>query len=117
VDQILKGTGKEVFFVPGEHDVLNDDGAQFRERYAKSAKGAGWYSFTRGRALHRAGEVMNRRPAGWGRWVTSSWSGWKDDVKHLKHSTPIVVFGTFRCGAFYPEWGWGRTTVRRRWHI
>src|SRR5712664_2077732 len=29
VDQILKGTGKEVFFVPGEHDVLNDDGAQF----------------------------------------------------------------------------------------
>src|SRR5260221_1274864 len=30
VDQILKDTGKEVFFVPAEHDVLNDDGAQFR---------------------------------------------------------------------------------------
>src|ERR1700674_5846103 len=45
VDQILKATGKEVFFVPGEHDVLNDDGAQFRERYAKGTKGAGWYSF------------------------------------------------------------------------
>src|SRR5438309_5449256 len=42
VDQILKGTGKEVFFVPGEHDVLNDDGAQFRERYGKGSKGAGW---------------------------------------------------------------------------
>src|SRR4030081_3195267 len=25
VEQILKATGKEVFFVPGEHDVLNDD--------------------------------------------------------------------------------------------
>src|SRR5260370_20477418 len=25
VDQILKATGKDVFFVPGEHDVLNDD--------------------------------------------------------------------------------------------
>src|SRR5882757_8750613 len=25
VDQILKATRKEVFFVPGEHDVLNDD--------------------------------------------------------------------------------------------
>src|SRR6202795_1605766 len=24
VDQILKATGKDVFFVPGEHDVLND---------------------------------------------------------------------------------------------
>src|SRR5438309_2894024 len=33
VDQILKDTGKEVFFVPGEHDVLNDDGQQFRDRY------------------------------------------------------------------------------------
>jgi len=41
VNQILKATGKEVFFVPGEHDVLNDDGAQFRERYGKGAKGAG----------------------------------------------------------------------------
>jgi 3',5'-cyclic-AMP phosphodiesterase len=45
VDQILKGTGKEVFLVPGEHDVLNDDGKQFLERYGKGSKGAGWYSF------------------------------------------------------------------------
>src|ERR1700751_5523146 len=45
VDQILKATGKEVFFVPGEHDVLNDDGAQFHERYGKQSKGSGWYSF------------------------------------------------------------------------
>src|SRR5262249_20320612 len=45
VDQILKGTGKETFFVPGEHDVLEDDGKQFIERYGKSAKGSGWYSF------------------------------------------------------------------------
>ena len=26
VDQILKATNNEIFFVPGEHDVLNDDG-------------------------------------------------------------------------------------------
>jgi 3',5'-cyclic AMP phosphodiesterase CpdA len=45
VDQILKATNKEVFFVPGEHDVLNDDGAMFRERYGKNSKGQGWYSF------------------------------------------------------------------------
>ena len=32
VDQILKATNKEIFFVPGEHDVLNDDGKMFRER-------------------------------------------------------------------------------------
>src|SRR5437867_5868502 len=45
VDQILKATNKEIFFVPGEHDVLNDEGAVFRERYAKNSKGQGWYSF------------------------------------------------------------------------
>src|SRR5436309_11487365 len=37
VDQILKATGKEVFFVPGEHDVLEEDGKQFLERYGKGA--------------------------------------------------------------------------------
>src|SRR6266496_2576663 len=42
VDQILKSTNKEIFFVPGEHDVLNDEGAMFRERYAKNSKGQGW---------------------------------------------------------------------------
>ena len=46
VDQILKSAApKEVFYVPGEHDVLNDDGKQFLERYGKGSKGAGWYSF------------------------------------------------------------------------
>ena len=42
VDQILKGaSAKEVFYVPGEHDVLNDDGKQYLERYGKGTKGAG----------------------------------------------------------------------------
>src|SRR5712664_2428398 len=45
VDQILKATRKETFFVPGEHDVLDDDGKGFLDRYAKGANGSGWYSF------------------------------------------------------------------------
>src|SRR6266436_6398618 len=46
VDQILKGAKpQDVFYVPGEHDVLNDDGKQFLERYGKGSKGGGWYSF------------------------------------------------------------------------
>src|SRR5208337_3797846 len=40
VDQILKSSvAKEVFFVPGEHDVLGDDGKQYLERYGKGATG------------------------------------------------------------------------------
>ena len=46
LDQVLKSaTPKDVFFVPGEHDVLDDDGKQYRERYGKNTQGDGWYSF------------------------------------------------------------------------
>src|SRR5208283_1114680 len=41
VDQLLKSaTVKDAFFVPGEHDVLNDEGTQYRERYGKGTQGA-----------------------------------------------------------------------------
>src|SRR5262249_69673 len=64
VDQILKATNKEIFFVPGEHDVLNDDGKMFRERYAKKSRGVGWHSFDH-RGVHFVGliNVMNLKAA------------------------------------------------------
>ncbi len=49
-DQVLKSCKtKDVFYVPGEHDVLNDGGKLYRDRYLKSveAKGSGWYSFNK----------------------------------------------------------------------
>src|SRR5229473_8303790 len=108
VDQILKGTGKEVYFVPGEHDVLNDDGAQFRERYAKGSKGAGWYSFDQ-KGVHIIGlvNVMNLKAGGLGTLGHEQLEWLEDDVKHLKHSTPIVVFAHIPLWSVYPEWGWG----------
>src|SRR5258708_32025964 len=68
VDQILKGaSAKDVFFVPGEHDVLNDDGKQFLERYGKNAKGQGWYSFDK-KGVHFVGlvNVLNLKAVGLG---------------------------------------------------
>ena len=108
VDQILKGTGKDVFFVPGEHDVLNDDGAQFRERYAKNAKGSGWYSFDK-KGVHFVGlvNVMNLKAGGLGSLGHEQLEWLEDDVKHLKSSTPIVVFAHIPLWTVYPEWGWG----------
>lgn len=42
VEQILKSaSAKDVFYVPGEHDVLNDDGKDYFERFAKGAQGGG----------------------------------------------------------------------------
>ena len=108
VDQILKATGKEVFFVPGEHDVLNDDGAQFRERYGKGAKGAGWYSFEK-KGVHFIGlvNVMNLKAGGLGTLGREQLEWLEDDVKHLKHSTPLVVFAHIPLWTVYPDWGWG----------
>src|ERR1700688_4608480 len=68
VDQILKGaTPKDIFYVPGEHDMLNDDGKQYLERYGKNTKGAGWYSFDK-KGVHFIGlvNVLNLKAGGLG---------------------------------------------------
>jgi 3',5'-cyclic-AMP phosphodiesterase len=109
VDQILKGAApKDVFYVPGEHDVLNDDGKQFLERYGKGSKGAGWYSFDK-KGAHFIGlvNVMNLKAGGLGTLGHDQLEWLEDDVKHLKSSTPIVVFAHIPLWSVYPEWGWG----------
>ena len=108
VDQILKSTSKEVFFVPGEHDVLNDDGAMFRERYARNSKGAGWYSFDKG-GVHFIGlvNVMNLKAGGLGNLGHEQLEWLEDDLRAVKHSTPVVVFAHIPLWTVYPQWGWG----------
>jgi 3',5'-cyclic AMP phosphodiesterase CpdA len=108
VDQILKGTGKEIFFVPGEHDVLNDDGASFRERYGKNTQGQGWYSFDKN-GVHFIGlvNVLNLKAGGLGTLGHEQLEWLEADVKHLKHSTPIIVFAHIPLWTVYPQWGWG----------
>ncbi|MGA8230743.1 MAG: metallophosphoesterase [Candidatus Acidiferrales bacterium] len=109
VDQILRGaSAKEVFYVPGEHDVLNDDGKQYLERYGKGTKGAGWYSFDK-KGVHFMGlvNVLNLKAGGLGTLGHEQLEWMEDDVKHLKSSTPIVVFAHIPLWSVYPEWGWG----------
>jgi Icc protein len=109
VDQILKGSvAKDVFFVPGEHDLLNDDGKQYLERYGKGTKGAGWYSFDK-KGVHFIGlvNVLNLKAGGLGTLGHEQLEWMEDDVKHLKSSTPIVVFAHIPLWSVYPEWGWG----------
>ena len=55
--QVLKGaSAKQVHFVPGEHDMLSDNGEQFLQRYGKGTKGSGWYSFDH-KGVHFVGLV------------------------------------------------------------
>ena len=41
----ISKAGLNVHYVPGEHDLLDEDAKLYREHYGKNAKGAGWYSF------------------------------------------------------------------------
>jgi 3',5'-cyclic AMP phosphodiesterase CpdA len=109
VDQILKSaSAKDVFFVPGEHDVLNDDGKQYLDRYGKSAQGNGWYSFEK-KGVHFIGlvNVMNLKAGGLGSLGHDQLEWLEKDVKHLKSSTPIIVFAHIPLWSVYPDWGWG----------
>jgi 3',5'-cyclic AMP phosphodiesterase CpdA len=108
VQQILKSLNREVFFVPGEHDVLNDDGANFRERFGRNPQGQGWYSFDKN-GVHFIGlvNVMNLKAGGLGTLGSEQLEWLEKDVKHLKHSMPIVVFAHIPLWTVYPQWGWG----------
>jgi 3',5'-cyclic-AMP phosphodiesterase len=109
VDQILKGaSAKDVFFVPGEHDVLDDNGKSYLDRYGKNTKGAGWYSFDK-KGVHFIGlvNVMNLKAGGLGSLGAEQLEWMEDDVSHLKASTPVVVFAHVPLWTIYPEWGWG----------
>jgi 3',5'-cyclic-AMP phosphodiesterase len=109
VNQVLMSAkASQVFYVPGEHDVLVDDGKQYLERYGKGTQGGGWYSFDQ-KGVHFIGlvNVLNFKAGGLGTLGHEQLEWLEDDVKGLSASTPIVVFAHIPLWAVYPEWGWG----------
>ena len=109
VEQILKScVAKDVFFVPGEHDVIGDDGKEFLERFGKGATGQGWRSFDK-KGVHFVGliNVMNLKAGGLGSLGREQLEWLEADLKGLTASTPIVVFAHIPLWNVYPQWGWG----------
>jgi 3',5'-cyclic AMP phosphodiesterase CpdA len=98
----------QIFYVPGEHDVLNDNGQMFHERFGRQGQGDGWYSFEKNGA-HFIGlvNVMNLKAGGLGTLGPDQLEWIEKDVSQLKSSTPIVVFAHIPLWAVYPQWGWG----------
>src|SRR5579864_9010055 len=109
VDQILKSArAQQVFYVPGEHDVLGDDGKQYLERYGKGTNGGGWYSFDQ-KGVHFIGlvNVLNLKAGGLGTLGHEQLEWLEDDLKKRSASTPIIVFAHIPLWSIYPDWGWG----------
>jgi Icc protein len=108
LQQELTALGAPVFYVPGEHDVLNDNGKSYLERFGKNTQGAGWYSFDQA-GVHFIGlvNVVDLKAGGMGALGAEQLEWLEGDVKRLKSDVPIVVFAHIPLWSVYPEWGWG----------
>jgi len=107
LQQVLSDLSLPVFYVPGEHDVLGDDGNSYLQRFGKGTQGAGWHSFDNG-GVHFIGlvNVVNLQAGGLGLLGNEQLEWLENDVKRLTSSTPIVVFAHIPLWSVYPEWGW-----------
>jgi 3',5'-cyclic-AMP phosphodiesterase len=109
LDQVLKGaSAKQIYFVPGEHDMLADNGEQYLQRYGKGTKGTGWYSFDH-KGVHFVGlvNVANLKAGGLGSLGHEQLEWLESDLKARTASTPIVLFAHIPLWTIYPDWGWG----------
>ena len=104
-EQIIKEAGLPVFYVPGEHDVLDEErGKSYLGRYGKNAKGAGWQSFDL-KGVHYIGlvNVLDLKGGGLGNLGAEQLEWLEKDVRGLSSSTPIVVFAHIPLWTVYPN--------------
>jgi 3',5'-cyclic-AMP phosphodiesterase len=112
-DQIIKGANKEVFYIPGEHDVADaDNGKAYLARYGKKTQGRGWYSFdTVGVHFIALANVFDFQPgfksAGLAQLGDEQLEWMERDIAPLSDSTPIVVLAHLPLWTVYEKWGWG----------
>jgi 3',5'-cyclic AMP phosphodiesterase CpdA len=108
-DQVIGKAKLDVHYVPGEHDVIDEDrGKAYLDRYGKDAKGAGWYSFDQA-GVHFIGlvNVLDLKAGGLGNLGDEQLAWLEDDVRGKSASTPIVVFAHVPLWLVYDKWGWG----------
>ena len=108
-DQVLRGLNAPVFYVPGEHDLLDEGaGASYLSRYGRGTRGAGWMSFDQ-HGVHFIGlvNVVDLKGGGLGNLGAEQLAWLEEDTRSLSASIPIVVFAHIPLWTVYPDWGWG----------
>jgi Icc protein len=103
--QLVKGFKSEVFYVPGEHDFI-DDGEQYKQRFGKGTLGNGWYSFNH-KGVHFVGLNNCVQVDAMGNIGAEQIAWLKSDLSGLSASTPVVVFAHIPLWMVYEKWGWG----------
>ena len=107
-DRIVSQARLDVHYVPGEHDVIDQEAKLYRERYGRGTKGAGWYSFD-ANGVHFIGlvNVVDLKAGGLGNLGNEQLEWLENDLKGRSASSPVVVFAHIPLWTIYPEWGWG----------
>jgi 3',5'-cyclic AMP phosphodiesterase CpdA len=107
-EHLKSANAKQVFYVPGEHDVFADGGKEFLTRHGRGMSGKGWGSFDY-KGVHFVGlnNVADLKAGGMGALGDDQLEWLERDVAGLASSTPLVVFAHIPLWAVYPEWGWG----------
>ena len=106
--ELMKSANLDTFYIPGEHDTLNDDGKLFFERFGRAKGTGGWYSFDAG-GVHFVAlvNVVGLKAGGMGTLGADQRQWLESDLKGQSASTPIVVLAHMPLWSIYPEWGWG----------
>ena len=103
-----------MFFTPGEHDTIGDDGAEFFNRFGKGSSGKGYHSFDY-RGTHFIGlvNVIDLKAGGLGTLGAKQLEWLEKDLKERSKSTPIVVYAHIPLWTVYQPWGWGTDDAPR----
>ena len=105
--RIIEGVGRTVHYVPGEHDVIGDDGAAFFAKFNGRADRR-WHSFDyEGTHFVALVNVLDLQAGGLGRLGAEQLEWLERDFKGRTASTPVVVLAHMPLWALYPQWGWG----------
>ena len=107
--QMLGDLPAPVRYVPGEHDTLDEGGGKaYLDRYGKGTKGNGWYSFDMS-GVHFIAlvNVFDFKPNQEASLGADQLAWLKDDLRSVRHSTPIVVYTHIPLWDIYTPWGWG----------
>ncbi|HTW27652.1 MAG TPA: metallophosphoesterase [Acetobacteraceae bacterium] len=106
--EIIRGARLDTHYVPGEHDVLQDDGANFFARFMPKAQSGGWYSFDQ-QGVHfvALNNVQNLKAGGLGSLGPAQLAWLAADLRGRPASQPIVVFAHMPLWTVYADWGWG----------
>ncbi len=116
--QIVGAGGMDTHYVPGEHDVLDEDTKAFGPRFLAKEKPpsreALFYSFDQ-EGVHFIGlnNVTDLKAGGLGQLGEVQLAWLEGDLKGRSASQPIVVFAHIPLWLVYEQWGWGTSDGAR----